>query len=287
MNVSGPVFLLLYLLLAFAANVWLRRHFRGNETTGVQRKLDFAQDPYQIAYLRAGADEAIKVAVVSLVDRGLLEESNGDLLARGEDAGEFARRPIEKAILKCFSTARKPAHAAIDARVKAACLGYETELQKHRLLAGAETYRQRFTAFAAIAAAMIGISVWRIAYALAHGRSNIWFLVILTIICTIALYAAYRKRITGMGEAALERLKILFASLKRRAAEIRPGGENQDVALLAALYGLAILPEANFPFIERLYPKPVKGGSGGDGGSSSDGGGGCSGGCGGGCGGCG
>lgn len=287
MNVSGPVFLLLYLLLAVAANIWLRRHFHSNETTGVPRKLEFAQDPYQIAFLRAGADEAIKVAVVSLVDRGLLEESNGQLYTRGDDAGEFARRPIEKAILKCFSTARKPLHAATDARVKAACLSYETELQRHRLLAGTEVYRQRYTAFAAVAAVMTGISVWRISYALAHGRSNVGFLIILTIICAIALYAAYRKRITGMGEAALERLKILFGSLKRSAADIHAGGENQDAALLAALFGLALLPQAQFPFVERLYPKPASSGSGSDGGSSSDGGGGCSGGCGGGCGGCG
>ena len=282
MHVSGPVFLLLYLFATLAVNIWLRSHFCSNESKEIPRKLDFAQDPYQIAFLRAGAGEAIRVAVVSLVDRGLLQESNGLLLTQRDDADEFARRPIEKAILQCFSTGKTPALAASDARVMAACDSYETQLQQFGLLADAEVYRRRFTAFVTVTASMIGISVWRIVYALAHGKSNIVFLIVLTIGCTIALYVAYRKRITGMGAAALERLKILFASLKRRAPIIRSGGENQDAALLAALFGLAILPNTQFPFVERLYPKPSSS-SGGDGGSGSDGGGGCGG---GGCGGC-
>jgi uncharacterized protein (TIGR04222 family) len=281
MNVTGPVFLTLYLSLTFVVNIWLRFRFRSNESDGMLRQMDFAQDPYQIAFLRAGADEATKVAVVSLVDRGLLEESNGILQARRDDAGEFVRRPIEKAILQCFSISGNPDKATTDAQVLAACNDYETQLQQNGMLANNDVYRQRFKTFATVSAIMIGISVWRIAYALMHGKSNIWLLIFLTVICTIALYVPCRNRLTGMGEATLKRLKNLFNSLKQRAASVRSGGENQDAALLAALFGLATLPDANFPFVERLYPKPVSSSDSDSGSSSSDGGGGCGGGCGG------
>ncbi len=284
MNVSGPVFLLLYFILALAVNIWLRSYFRRSETTELGRTLDFAHDPYKIAFLRGGAGEAIKVAVVSLVDRGLLEEYKGCLRAPRKDASEIACRPIEKAILDCFSGWRDRSAARSDTRVEAACHSYETELKGKRLLADAQVYSQRLTAFASAAMVMVGISAWRITNSLSHGKSNIVFLVELTFICIIVLHAAYRNRVTGAGKAALDRLKRLFAGLKLQAPRIRAGGESQDAALLAALFGLALLPADQFPYVRRLYP-PSTSGSGDGGGSGSDGGGG--GGCGGGCGGCG
>jgi uncharacterized protein (TIGR04222 family) len=287
MNVSGPVFLLLYFIVALAVNIWLRSHFRRSETRELGRTLNFAHDPYRIAFLRGGAAEAIKVAVVSLVDRGLLEEHKGNLRTRRKDASEIACRPIEKAILDCFSSWRDRSVAAYNTRVEAACHSYETELKEERLLADAQIYSDRLTAFALTAMVMLAISAWRISNSLAHGKSNIGFLVILTLICLISLTIAYRNRMTGAGKAALDRLKLLFASLKRRASSVRAGGENQDAALLAALFGLAILPAEQFPYVTRLYPRPSSSDSGGDGGSGSDGGGGCGGGCGGCGGGCG
>ena len=74
---------------------------------------------------------------------------------------------------------------------------------------------------------------------------------------------------------------MLFKRLPERAASLKPGGESNEMAMLAAVFGLTALPAAAYPFVEKIYPKPQSdsSGSGGDSGSS------CSSSCGGGCGG--
>lgn len=280
---SGPKFLLLYLVIAVCANLFLRWYFRGSEESRTLPRLDCANDPYRVAYLRKGAEEAVRVAVFSLTDRGLLLEQGGLIRCAREDAGGFARRPIEQAILSCFAQWSDPKQAMTNPVVAAALADYDAALRQSRLLADAAVFSARFPAFAGVLAATLGIAVARIAYALAHGRTNVGFLIALAIGCSIALTVAYRDRQTGLGKATLRRMEQLFDRLKRRAASIAPGGASHDAAVLAAVFGLAALPATSFAFIERLYPKP----KGGDSGGGCGGGGGCSGGCGGGCGGCG
>ncbi len=289
---SSPQFLAAYLILILAANFYLRWRIRQQEVGGAVYRLDSSADPYKIALLRGGVEEALRVTLFSLVDRGLLVEQNG-LLSRGRpDAEDFVRRPLERAVLTCFAQPAAPQSAKADTAVKAALRECENELKRANLLANEETFEARFKSFGVMLGLVTGVGAWRALYALQHGRHNIGFLVLLGLIGCIALVLAYRRRRTGRGDAALERLQTLFASLKRRAAKITPGGASQEAVVLAAVFGLAALPAAHFPFIERLFPKPQ--GAGGDGGSSGscdsdnsscDGGGCGGGGCGGGCGG--
>jgi uncharacterized protein (TIGR04222 family) len=159
-------------------------------------------------------------------------------------------------------------------------------LQKQHLLADAGVFSERFYPFAASLALLAGAATARAWWAVAHDRYNIGFLLVLALIGGVALIAAWRRRRTGLGDAALERLKVLFAKLKRNSSDLVPGGESNEAVLTAALFGMMVLPEDSFPYIQRVFPQPKSGG-GGDGGSGggdssgSDSGGGCGGGCGG------
>ncbi|CAG0967434.1 hypothetical protein BURK2_01085 [Burkholderiales bacterium] len=284
---SGPLFLLVYAALAIAVNLGLRAYFKQREAAKAARFIEFAQDPYQIAYLRAGQSETVRTVVFSLLDRGLLEESGGNLRRAHADVGDYVRRPLEKAVLAWCSSWTPVANIELDNGVTKACEAYSKQLSRSGLLADSEVYGQRLLPFLVAFALLLGIAVARVAWALAHGRYNVIFLVMLAAAGCIATVMAWRKRRTGLGDAALARLEILFADLKRRAAQLVPGGQSNDAVLTAALFGMAALPAVSFPYLERLFPKRQSGGdsgSGGDGGSSGDGGGG--GGCGG-CGGCG
>jgi len=293
MSLSGPQFLLLYLVIAVAANLWLRRHYRNQESAKTLPRFGATPDPYQIAYLRSGEKEAVRISIVALVDRGLLEESGGKIRIAHSNALQYARRPIEKAILNCYSDWAPPNRALEDIGVKMACQEYQDQLVKQQLLADTHTYARRWSIFITVLGITLGIAILRIVNALMHDRFNIGFLIILAFMTAVALFLAYRKRITGLGEAVLDRLKILFASLKRRAKKITPGGSEHDATVLAAIFGLAALPSDAFPFVDRLYPKNSKWDSSGDdggfigdsNGGSCDGGGCGGGGCGGGCGG--
>jgi uncharacterized protein (TIGR04222 family) len=286
--VSGPVFLVIYVLLAIAVNVWLRYDQRQREAAQPARFMEIAQDPYQLAYLREGASEATRLAIFSLLDRGLLEEANGSVRCARADAASFARRPIEKAVLASCSGWAEVATIETAYGVTVACQSYKSVQQEQHLLADASTFSARFFPFVAAVTLLVGVAVARALWAVGHGRHNIGFLLIFSLIGGIALAVAWRKRRTGLGDAALDRLKLLFAKLKRRANDLVPGGQSNDAVLAAALFGMAILPVDSFPYLERVFPKPKSSGdssSGGDSGSSDGDGGG--GGCGGGCGGCG
>lgn len=278
---SGPVFLLVYALLALAVNFWLRHDQRQREVAQPARFMEIAQDPYQVACLRDGDKAAVHLAVFSLLDRGLLEEAGGAVRRARADADSFARRPIEKAVLSCCTGWSEVATIETSLGVMAACQAYQRELQQLRLLAGATTFAERFYPFVASLALLLGVALARVLWALGHGRHNIGFLLVLALIGGIALVIAWRRRRTGLGDAALDRLKILFAALKRRSPSLAPGGESNDAVLTAALFGMAALPTDSFPYLERVFPKPKSSGDGGGDGGSSDGGGGCGGGCGG------
>jgi uncharacterized protein (TIGR04222 family) len=283
--VSGPLFLLVYAALALAANFWLRHDQRQREVARPARFMEIAQDPYQVAYLRNGLGEAVRLTVFSLLDRGLLEEAGGSVRRARADADSFARRPIEKAVLACCAGWSEITEIEGHGAVKLAGRGYQGELGTQQLLADAQVFSERFYPFAVTFALLLGVAAVRILWALAHGRHNIGLLIILALLGGGALVICWRRRRTGLGDAALDRLKVLFASLKRRASDLVPGGQSNDAVLTAALFGMAALPAESFPYLERVFPKPKSnsdGGGGEVGGGSSD-----SGGCGGGCGGCG
>ena len=58
-----------------------------------------------IAYLRGGANEALRVAMVSLVDRKLLKADGTTLKTRGHVTADPVRHPVEKALIEHFKTA--------------------------------------------------------------------------------------------------------------------------------------------------------------------------------------
>ncbi len=288
MSVTGPQFLLLYVVLAVAANLWLRWHYGAREREARMGALSLTNDPYQIALLRGGPEEAIRVAVVTLLDRGLLTEEDGRLFAPRADATALVRHPLDRALLECFRVPA-PAEQAITSRTAlAACKTYEQALEKNQLLAGRKTRAARFTPLVLALAFMLGVAVVRIVYALSRGRTNVGFLILLAIICAVALVIAYRKRLTALGADTLRGLERLYAGAKRRIAQSVSPADSFDASLVAAVFGLAALPADQFPFLARVFPPPKSSHSGGtDSGSScsscgsSCGGGGCGGGCGG------
>jgi uncharacterized protein (TIGR04222 family) len=290
MNVTGPQFLLIYIALGVAANLWLRWHYATREREARPGALGLTNDPYQIALLRGGRDEAIRVAVVTLLDRGLLVEESGSLHAPRSDGAELVRHPLDRALLDCFKAPAPAARALASPDAIAACDTYERELEKKQLVASRKTRAARFAPFAIALSLTLGVALARIAYALAKGRTNVGFLVILAIVCAVALLVAYRKRLTALGADTLRGLERLYTAARGRLAQNLSGIDSFDASLVAAVYGLAALPAMQFPYLARVFPAPK-----GTQGSSSDGSSSCSscgsscggGGCGGGCGGCG
>ena len=91
-DLRGPEFLFFYafLMLVVFVFAWLLQ--LSYESSGPGNEADWgtdiANDPYQIACLRGGRDEVIRIAVISLVERGLLSAEATHLKTTISDAAD-------------------------------------------------------------------------------------------------------------------------------------------------------------------------------------------------------
>jgi uncharacterized protein (TIGR04222 family) len=277
-DLPGPQFLVFYAVLGIVVVVafrWALRRAEGGELPELP-----LNDPYQIAFLRGGTAEAARIAVMSLIDRGLLEVT-GNELERRRATGFASFQPIERAILERYAHPAPATAVLSDASVAAACETYHTQLAELRLLPDAAAKARRWSWVVVAAAILLGVGAVKIVVALGRGRTNVEFLVILMVVGLVLLGGAVMRRRTGLGDAMLADLNRLFRALRGRAASIARGSMTSDAMLLAAVFGLSALPVSAFPEVRRVYAQAASGG-GGDGGGSS-----CGSGCGGGGGGCG
>lgn len=290
LDLSGPAFLAFYVcfvLLSLLA-LWL-----------VQRVLEAGSahdlaslDAYTVAHLRGGRDEALRVAVVALLDRGLLSEENG-LLRAAPEAEQRVRRPLERAVLQHFAEPARADSVFAAASVRSATDSIESTLREQGLLpSGADRVNRLALSFVALLL-LGGTAIAKISVALARGRHNIAFLVVLSVLACIFSVARVARRRTFRGERTLEELAALCAGLRGRASQIALGSGSYDLAMLVGVFGLAALQhESSASLAQRLFPAPAStsgasGGSDSSSGGSSSCGSSCGGGCGGGCGGCG
>jgi uncharacterized protein (TIGR04222 family) len=287
-DLTGFGFLSFYLAFGVAFVLGARYWIRMNEHDSARPMPQLSSDPYLIAYLRGGAQEAIKIAIISLVDRGLLEIDKDSIRAANTDAASLAVRPIERAILSRYAIAGKATKILAGADALPACVAYRKTLVQQGLLPGSAIYRARLKLLLTVYACLLAMSAIKISIAFAQGRHNVGFLVVLTLIFFIPLCASLLKRTTARGDALLSDLKTLFARLLARSKKVVAGGDTNEAALLAAVYGISALSIANFVFIKQLFPTPNGRSTGSDGGGcgsscgssggSSCGGGGCGGG---------
>jgi len=303
LDLPGPQFLVFYLVLCLLA-MWTTEWLRRRQENGGEAPAP-PDDPYLVAYLRGGHPEAARVAIASLLDRGLLklEPPAGQLgrlrvVAAGPESGGQAQRPIEKEILELFRKPREAAAVLEGWEGSRAGEAYAHALRRNGLLPDARIRFERWQRALIALGICWGIAVAKILVALSRGRRNIGFLVIMVLLFTAVSLLWTTRRRTARGDRLLDHLQRLFGSLKDRAATLTPGGGSSELAWLAAVFGLGAVASPVFAGI-GLFQGTTESrrqgksdgsstscastcGSGGSSCGSS-----CGGGCGGGCGGCG
>jgi uncharacterized protein (TIGR04222 family) len=284
-DLPGPQFLIFYVVFGVFTIIilWLAR--QASEPADAPR-IDYS-DPYLLAYLRGGGPEVIRVATVSLIDRGLLQMTDDQLADANKGAVNIVRRPIEKALLHHFRFRAKASSAFTSPAILSTCEEYRNALQRLGLIPDESILRARLWRLCVAVILLSGVAALKILIALQRGRTNIFFLVLLAVFFVLIAIRVHNPLRTRRGDALLADLRNLFSSLRARAAMLRPGGETADAALLMAIFGLGALPAVSFPYAKQFQPKSSASSTGTCGsacgsscGSSCGGGGGC-GGCGG------
>jgi len=290
-NLPGPQFLLLYIIFAglvvLGLVVWRRR-----AELSEAPKIDLS-DPYLIAYLRGGEAEVLRVASVSLIDRGLLL-AVGTQIQRAEHASpDSVRRPIEQALLKKYARSGEVSWMFEDDGLKSACEPYGNTLKSAQLLPNETVSEARLTRLVIACMVLGGVAFTKVMIALSQGRTNVSFLIILMIAAIVVAAKLSFPRLTESGKAMIEDVQSLYSGLRDRAAFLTPGGAGIEPMMLAATFGVGALAGEGFAYARRLFPRAKKKANGwcssnsgcgsacGSSCGSSCGGGGCGGGCGG------
>jgi uncharacterized protein (TIGR04222 family) len=262
----GPQFLLFYVVLATATITiaWVRRRRADQRLSsrGVAR----LTDPYAIALLRGGKNEMVRVVTLSLVDRGLLR-ANGDIVSTAQ-AGREARPDsvAERELLQMCLVPRDPAELFAEPFCADVANRYENEFARDGLFPNQLTRSARAKIFAVAAGFLIAVAGIKIVVALGRGRTNVMFLILLTVLAVFVLNRVVRSRRTVKGSQYVAELKNLFRSLLGRP--LHAGGGTTELAMLAAIWGVTAIPTETYPWAEELFKRSFKQGGGSSCGSS-------------------
>ncbi len=328
-DMYGPLFLLVYagvIALTVVACRLLTRSF--DWTAGMPLPpIPSNPDPHEIAYLRGGENEVTRSVVFALVQRGQLrmaQQGAEQVIEQGPNAGERQHlSPIERRTLDWFTSPRKASDlfkaTGLSPHLKPFCSAYEHHLQKENLLTAHDARQTARLVVFAGASVIFGLGAYKFIVAVAEGRYNVSFLVILGIIGLTVLVKACRvPRVSRRGRTYLERLQLAFERLKYKPALTPEAVGNSmgvtapayafdpSLLLLVGVFGVGALAGTPYDYYQQSFQRAAMTGDGGvssasscgsscgssdssssgsDGGSSCSSGSSCGSSCGGGCGG--
>jgi len=294
-GISGPGFLAIgALLFAFAAWIGLRTPRAARP--GRRDRLD----PYEAAWLAGGLPRLCGTTVSLLVARGRLR---WDAAPADGPGAPFARwivvpdaRPVEHPAERAALEAARDGLLSLEQATDAArpfAAASERRLQAAGLAADAGRLARRQALGLLVACAALALMVARLLQGLQRERPILFLVIeIAAMALLVFVLASARRRATGRGELALQRLR-------ERVDEARPTPGDRAGASSLGLVGLgfslallgsaAVAGDARFTGLEyafgRVPPGTASGGGDGSSGGSGCGASGCGGG--GGCGGCG
>jgi len=286
-GISGPAFLLAYVVIAVAVGVTAIRTRRRLADGSSQRRVTRLDGrPYDVAYVNGGADLALCAALSAMYRAGTISTS-------GRGVVVAARRPdsrtdeLERAIHHAAAAPVSRHQLAAAGAVASALHRIEQRLIADGLLLSTLD-RQRIRVTGGWLLAVAALGVVRVMAGYANGRPVVFLVVAVMLVFVLGLLLIARApRRTRAGDALLRQLAAdhhaLSPSMKPDWAVYGPAG----AALAVGVFGVGALWAADPAFATELAAQRATAGFGGyvPGGGDSGGGSGSS--CGGGGGGCG
>ena len=306
-EMRGPDFLVFYatVILGTLALCWWRL-WKADPTRSMRAPaIPPELDPYEVAYLRGGPNEVLRLVILSLIQRGYLRPDKpeaGDQIEKHPDHPDARYlSKLEKKVFDGFDFAKTAplifASESLQRSAEAACQSYEEHLQSQSLLLPEDIRVTKQSTFVWGLAIMLGLGGYKLCVALAKGRHNVGFLILMGLFSLVVLglmSGTILRRMSSRGKAYLETLTFTFDKLKQRISQPRSteGALSEDLLLLlAGVFGIGVLSGTAYAFYPKMFQKAAVDSGGSTWASSSScgsasscgsgGGGGC------GCGGCG
>jgi uncharacterized protein (TIGR04222 family) len=307
-NMPGPPFLFLYCCVIAATFLWCWWRLREADPTAELPPIPLISnpDPHEIAYLRGGENELVRLTIFDLIQRGYLKVSetkkwwgaSEQKLSRSKTHPDKRHlSPLEQKLFHYFSSPRTATDIfqadSIASGLKGLCGEYEEKLKAEHALSSPETIEAVRRICLTGAAIILGMGGYKLLVALMQGRTNVIFLLIMGMVSLFGfLRMARPPRLSYLGRDYLKRLQGVFERLKPKDAAA--GVPDATMLLMVSLFGVNVLSGTSYAYLNQMFSRSTPtsggcgGGCGGGGAGCGGGGGGGGGGCGGGgCGGCG
>jgi uncharacterized protein (TIGR04222 family) len=296
-DMVGPQFLFLYAVIAGIVVIAAVFFVDMQDMTGgmAPPPTPRAADPYELAYLRGGANEVIRTAIYALRQKRLIEViEKGRIRATGVSPGTHELTRLEQRVHEAILPAPLISQLFKGPQddVERLCAAYRQRLSTQRLLTPPEVRRAGRYALAVGIGLLVALAAYKALAAVMHGRSNLGFLVVETVAACFVLIWLIRKSTSGnaskRGKALLSQIQLAYSDHAAAAFGGGAADRNAGAALgasalfMVGLFGFDILKGTPDAALAQQFAASRSGdGGGGCGGGDGGGGGGC-GGCGGG-----
>ncbi len=301
---QGPQFLMFYLISLLAGGIWCwRRAGRALVPYEVPGDLPDLEDPYEVAYLAAGAPRVTQMAVARLIQRDVVEwkkSFTGSRLIRKTADTPAGLKSIEE---RLWTHLERQGDKGLSVKEVASLLAAHYPPVAVRLASRGlrPTEGERRSALMATIWPMIvllGIGVIKVIIGVSRDKPVLFLIGLMIVTLMLIVVISGRiGRLTRTGQKVLDNLREVHPADARLAGGMERGNL-EAVSMSLGLFGpmaLNRLPwfsgiseEMNQKLGGQAVAKGSEGGSSGCGGGGCGGGGGGGGsGCGGGCGGCG
>ena len=292
-DMYGPKFLLFYAMVAAVVLVisWMTTRWMDCTSALGPPEVPLRPDPFEIAFLRGGENEVLRLAILRLMQDGLLIVTEKKRIGQAVDKSRRnALAPMEQQVFDCFSSPRSPEQifnsTELNRIARSICAPFRPRLEEQMLLASEGAGGPNWLLTAVSCTLIGGLGAYKLMAALAKGKHNVFFLIIMGLMAVgTCIYICRPQRITRRGRAYLRRLLDRFEPMVSRSSGSSPATDDQ-ILLLVSVIGFQTLTGTPYSSLKTLFHQAASGDGGYVGGC---GGGGCGGGgCGGGgCGGCG
>ncbi|SPJ14266.1 membrane hypothetical protein [Syntrophobacter sp. SbD2] len=267
-NMKGVEFLRFYIATMAAALIFGWWFIRKGDSTREEAALPLPAnpDPYELAYLRGGVQEVIRLAVFKLVQvRSLAAAAKNRRIGRVEGSSEpQSMSDMERVVYRELSVPQKMASVCkrLSTEFKELCYPLETRLNGERLLVVDSFISRARLTKTALLLFIVLLSGYKLVVALSRGRTNVMFLVFsafIGVILTVKIFAA--PRLSARGRDYLKRFQ---KELKDQKNAVVPDTdiENPALTLLVALSGFAVLHGTPYALRKNNSSKLTKAGMG-------------------------
>ncbi|MBD1882068.1 TIGR04222 domain-containing membrane protein [Coleofasciculus sp. FACHB-T130] len=256
-DMYGPHFLLFYACVIVTTLLVCWRSVQDPSTNQSLPLIPAEPDPYEIAFLRGGEFELTKLVVFELIQRGYLQV-NGQYLKQASEHPDLGQlKPIEREVFDWFSSSRKASEMkyswSLPASLTQKYTVYEQHLQNEQLLYADEWKAWNINIGLIGATLIFSLGSYKLLVALAKGRHNVGFLIIMGVFSIIMLLwlISQPPRLSDRGQRYLRRLQGTFAQLKQKATASLPYELNYN--LLVAVFGVEALARTPYFYYQEAF----------------------------------